>query len=68
VQQARPASDGRYRVTGLPPGEYYISAATDVEEGELYESSFLNLLVTGAFKITLGDGEKKVQDLRLSGR
>ena len=68
VQQARPASDGRYRVTGLPPGEYYISAATDVDEAELYESSFLNLLVTGAFKITLGDGEKKVQDLRLSVR
>jgi hypothetical protein len=40
---------------------------TEADETGLYDPSFLQLLVPGSFKITLGDGEKKTQDLRLAG-
>jgi hypothetical protein len=67
VQQARPASDGKFRFAGLPSGEYYVCAVTDLDPEDLYNPAFLDQLVAGAFRITLADGEKKVQDLRLSG-
>ena len=65
IQHARPASDGRYRISGLPPGEYFVCAATEVAALELYSPELLEQLVAGSFKLTLGDGEKKMQDLKL---
>jgi hypothetical protein len=67
VQQARPASDGTYRVAGLPAGEYYIGAVTTLDLDDLYDPAFLQQVVTIAFKITLADGEKKEQDLKIGG-
>ncbi len=65
IQQARPATDGRYRINGLPAGEYYVCAATEVNALELYSPEFLEQLVAGSFKITLGDGERKTQDMKI---
>ena len=65
IQQSRPASDGRYRISGLPAGEYYVCAATEVTALELYTPEFLEQLVAGSFRITLGDGERKIQDMKL---
>ena len=67
VQTARPASDGKYKVTGLPAGEYFVSAVTAVDRTEVYDPAFLSQLVGAAFKITIKDGEKKTQDLKLGG-
>lgn len=67
VVMASPASDGRFRVVGLPAGEYYVCAVTMVSRSELYDASFLDALAPGAFKITIAEGEKKTQDLRLGG-
>ncbi len=63
----RPASDGKYRITGLPPGDYYVAALTDFEPNDIFDASFLDQLIGASFKITLGEGEKKTQDLKLSG-
>jgi hypothetical protein len=60
-------SDGRFTITGLPAGEYYIAALTDLNASEMYEPSFLASIVPAAITVTLGDGEKKVQDLKLAG-
>jgi hypothetical protein len=68
VQTARPASDGKYKVTGLPGGEYFVVAVTAVDRSEVYDPLFLEQLVPVAFKITIKDGEKKTQDLRLGGK
>jgi len=65
VQTARPSSDGRFKVTGLPAGEYFVCAVTAVDRTEAYDPAFLEQLVPVAFKITIADGEKKTQDLRL---
>jgi len=58
-------SDGKYKVTGLPPGEYYIAALVDVEPSQLNDPSFLEMLIPASIKVSLGEGEKKTQDLRL---
>jgi protocatechuate 3,4-dioxygenase beta subunit len=67
IQQVRPSSDGKYKLSGLPAGEYYVCAVTDLDQTQLYDPSALAALAAGSFKITLADGEKKVQDLRLAG-
>jgi hypothetical protein len=63
----RPANDGKFSVLSLPPGEYYVAALTEFDQTDIYDASFLEQLVPAAFKITLAEGEKKTQDLKLSG-
>ncbi len=67
IQSARPGTDGTYTLRGLPAGDYRLIAVTDVETGEWYDPSFLSQLANAAMPITLAEGEKKVQDLRLAG-
>jgi hypothetical protein len=52
----------------LPPGEYYLTAVTDIGPEEQYDPAFLDELVKASVRFTLGEGERKVQDLRLVGR
>jgi len=63
----KPDSTSKFTVTGLPPGEYYIAALIDADPRELSEPSFLEQLIPASIKITLGEGETKVQDLKLGG-
>jgi hypothetical protein len=42
-------------------------AVTDVEPGEWFDPDFLEQLAAASMRITLSDGEKKTQDLRLAG-
>ena len=63
----RPDSTGRYRVTGLPPGDYYLAVLPDMQPGDYADLTFLEMVVPAALRLTLGDGEKKTQDVRLSG-
>jgi Carboxypeptidase regulatory-like domain len=67
VLQARPSSDGKYRLVGLPAGEYFVAAVTDIDPNQLYDPVFLDQFAAASFKITLADGEKKTQDLKLGG-
>jgi hypothetical protein len=61
----RPATDGRFTFTGLVAGEYYLAALTDVTPADLNNPQFLELVVPAAVKITIANGEKKTQDLRV---
>jgi len=63
----RLSSDGRYRIVGLPPGEYYVTAITDFEPMQLGDASFLESLVSASAKVTLGEGERKTFDLKTGG-
>jgi hypothetical protein len=67
VQTARPSSDGQFKVTGLPAGEYYVCAVTAVDRTEQYDPAFLEQLVPVAFKIKIADGEKQTVNLKLGG-
>jgi hypothetical protein len=67
VVEAHVASDGKFTIQGLPAGEYYIAALTDVNATELSDPAFLEAIVPSALRLTLADGEQKVQDLKLAG-
>lgn len=67
VVQAQPASDGKFSVIGLPAGEYYLAAVTRLEPGDLASRQFLEELVPASLRVTIRDGEKKTQDVKLSG-
>jgi hypothetical protein len=67
IQQAHVASDGTFTITGLPAGEYFVAALTDLNANELYEPAFLESISASSLRITLLDGEKKTQDLKLAG-
>jgi uncharacterized protein (DUF2141 family) len=68
IRSIRPAADGKYVMPNLPPGDYLITAVTDMEPGEQFDPAFLELLSRSAMALTLGDGEKKTQDLRLGAQ
>jgi protocatechuate 3,4-dioxygenase beta subunit len=65
VVQTRPGVDGRFSVRGLPAGDYFLAALTDVDASDLASAVFLEQLVPAAIRIPLGDGERKVQDVRV---
>jgi hypothetical protein len=65
VRQSRPATDGRFSIRGLPSGEYFVAAVTDVEPGEWFDPAFLSQLVGAAIKVTVREGEPTLQDLRI---
>jgi hypothetical protein len=67
IASKRPGSDGRYSVSNLPPGTYLLAAVTDVEPGQWFDPAYLQQLMPSAIRFTIGEGEKKVQDLRLGG-
>jgi hypothetical protein len=67
IQAVRPAADGQFAFTALPPGTYRLAAVFDVEPDEWFEASFLEALSPASLEIPLGDGERKVQDIKVAG-
>jgi hypothetical protein len=63
----RTANDGTFLFNRVPAGDYEIAAVDDVEPGEWYDPAFLQRLVSSAVKVTIAEGEKKVQDLKIGG-
>jgi hypothetical protein len=52
---------------GLPPGDYFLAALTDVEPGDWQDASFLAQLVAASVRVTIAEGGQTVQDLRIGG-
>ena len=67
VQAVRPDSNGRFVIENLPAGRYLLCALIDVDEGEWNDPGFFDPLVPAAAAVTLADGEKRIQNLRLGG-
>jgi protocatechuate 3,4-dioxygenase beta subunit len=68
IATSRPGTDGLFSFggpgpTSLPPGDYLLAAVTDLGRDEQFDPSFLAALVQAAAPVTIGAGEKKVQDL-----
>ena len=68
IRTQRPGTDGRFTFGNLPPGDYRIAPVLDPEPGVWCDPSFLQQLDAGALRVPLGIGEKKVQNLRISGQ
>ena len=63
IQAMRPSTDGRFSFRNLPAGEYRLIAVVDPEPGEWFDPAFLNQLVGATMPITIGDGEREVQNV-----
>ena len=64
IQVSRTGQDGQYRIRGLPPGDYYLVATDDVEQGEWFDPAYLEQVEAAGTRVTLGEGDRKTQDLR----
>jgi carboxypeptidase family protein len=59
-------ADGRFLFRMVAPGEYWLAAVADVDDGEWYNPVLLERLLTGpAVKTTISEGEKKTLDVRI---
>jgi hypothetical protein len=65
IQATRPSTDGHYGFRGLPPGDYRVAVVPDVEPGQWYDPNWLRQVLPSAVPVTLGDGERHLQDLRV---
>jgi hypothetical protein len=66
IQSARPTSVGRYVFRGLPAGNYLLAVVTELEPGSQYDPAFLKVLSGAAVRVTIADGGRHVQDIRLA--
>lgn len=65
-QTGRPDQDGHFSVKALPAGEYYAVAVDYLEPGEASDPEFLDRVKARAISFSLGDGETKTIDLKIS--
>jgi hypothetical protein len=61
----RADAGGRYRIRGLPPGEYRALATYDIDESEATSRDLVRELATRAMPLTLAERERRALDLPL---
>lgn len=65
VRFAHSTRDGRYSVTGIPPGTYYVAALPVLDDVTMWESeASLNGLIGTAERLTLSEGDTRDVMLR----
>ena len=57
--------DGKYDFGALPPGSYQISVVVDPQQGALSDPEFLRAIAATSIPITIMDGIKATQNLRV---
>ena len=65
VRAVRPGADGQFSMSDLPPGDYLLGVVTDVDPEDWQNPALLDQLVPTSVTVTIGEGERKVQDLQL---
>jgi hypothetical protein len=66
IATARPDQTGKYRIRGLPPGEYYLATVDPSQQGEWFEPAYLDEHRAGAARVTLSEGDVKTKDFTVS--
>ena len=67
IQSARPATDGRFTFRNLPAGDYRLVPVYDPEPGAWFDPAFLLQLESASVRVSIAEGEKKEQHLRVPG-
>jgi hypothetical protein len=65
LQTARPDQDGRFKMSGLPAGDYLAIALDFIEQGQANDPEFLDQIQDRAVRFSLGENEAKALDLKL---
>jgi hypothetical protein len=65
VRTARSDQDGRFKIGGLPSGEYFAYAVDFLEPGQERDPDFLDRIQTLATRFSLGEGETQTLNLKL---
>lgn len=65
VRAVRPDVDGHFSVLDLPPGDYFLGVVSDIDAEDAQDPALLEQLAPTSVKVTIGEGEKKVQDLQI---
>jgi len=70
MKTMRSERDGAYRVTGLPPGDYFVAAVTGLQfpNPDLIEPELLDQIAARGLRVTVGERERRTLDLRLIRR
>ncbi|MEO8484675.1 MAG: carboxypeptidase-like regulatory domain-containing protein [Acidobacteriota bacterium] len=63
LRNASPRKDGTFIFAGVPPGDYYLAAAPPGTVPDWQNPTTLQRLVSSAVTVTVGDAEKKTQDV-----
>jgi hypothetical protein len=64
----RPDQTGKYRLRGLPGGEYYLVTVDPTEQGEWFDPRYLETHRTDAIRVKINDGDVRTQDWRVTVR
>ena len=62
---SRPGPDGRFMFRALPSGSYHLAAVMDLDAGGQYDPEFLRTVVPASVLVTVTEGGKIAQDLRV---
>ena len=65
LRTMRTAPGGRYGLSWLHAGEYYVAMAPQLAEGEWQHPEFLRSLIDVSTRITIADAEEQVLELRV---
>jgi protocatechuate 3,4-dioxygenase beta subunit len=63
----RPGADGRFLLTDLPPGDYFLAAVINIDAAELEDKALLEQLAASGVKVTLAAGHEVVQNIKIGG-
>jgi hypothetical protein len=64
VRSTRSSTEGAFSFADLPAGDYLLAVVTGVDP-ITWESAVLEQLAAAGVKVTIADGERKTQDLRV---
>jgi hypothetical protein len=65
IQLAQLGTDGTFSIKDLPAGDYLVAALTDVDASALYESSYLEEVARQSLLVTIREGGRTLQNLRI---
>ena len=66
MRTSRPDQDGRYKVSGVPPGQYLVIALDYLDQNEWNDPDFLGKILSKATGLSVNEGETKSVDLRIN--
>ena len=65
MRTSRPDQDGRYKVSGVPPGGYLVIALDYLDQNEWNDPDFLEKIRSKATTFSVNEGETKTVDLKI---